>query len=143
MDKAQLEERVKELETELKVMTRRADEHLERWKKAKAKYPNGAEGCCCLFDKDEKQINWCSVHAELRDERARCMNPIKLAILFHDLYEALAPEYGYQTREETKVFDSSSPNGRLMIAVCRELQKYVHIYKRKEAVNDRHQQEAM
>ena len=27
------------------------------------------EGCCCLFDKDENQINWCSVHAELRDER--------------------------------------------------------------------------
>ena len=71
MDKAQLEEQVTELEAELNVMTHRADEYLERWKKAKAKYPNGAEGCCCLFDEDNNQIDWCSVHAELRDERDR------------------------------------------------------------------------
>ena len=69
MDKAQLEERVTELEAELKVMTHRADEYLERWRKARARYPNGAEGCCCLFDEDNNQIDWCAVHAELRDER--------------------------------------------------------------------------
>lgn len=44
---------------------------------------------------------------------------IELAKLFHDTYERLAPEYGYKTREDTKEFDPFSPNGRLMIEVCR------------------------
>jgi hypothetical protein len=60
-----------ELLLELNTAHNRVEDAMERWKKAKARYPNGAEGCCCLFDKDEKQINWCSVHAELRDERDR------------------------------------------------------------------------
>jgi hypothetical protein len=45
----------------------------------------------------------------------------KLALEFHDLYEALAPTYGYETRKETRRFDPYTPNGRLMIAVCRAL----------------------
>ena len=44
---------------------------------------------------------------------------IEIAKLFHDTYEKLAPEYGYKTREDTKEFDPFSPNGRLMIEVCR------------------------
>ena len=40
------------------------------------------------------------------------------ARLFHETYERLAPEYGYETRADTKAFDPNSPNGRLMIAVC-------------------------
>ena len=63
--------RIAELESDLEAMTHQAKEHLKRWKTARARYLNGADGCCCLFDKDEKQINWCSVHAELRDERDR------------------------------------------------------------------------
>ena len=59
------------LKAEIEIGKKREDAMHERWKKATAKYPNGADGCCCLFDKDEKQINWCSVHAELRDERDR------------------------------------------------------------------------
>jgi hypothetical protein len=43
----------------------------------------------------------------------------RLARRFHDLYEKLAPEYGYETKEETRQFDPDSPNGQLMIAVCR------------------------
>ena len=37
------------------------------------------------------------------------------------IYERLAPEYGYVTREETKVSNPDSPNGQLMIAVCSEV----------------------
>lgn len=55
------------------------------------------------------------------------MNAIKLAILFHELYEKYAPEYGYKTREDTKAFKAYTPNGKLMIRVCREIQKHVDI----------------
>lgn len=46
-----------------------------------------------------------------------------IAIQFHNIYEKLAPQFGYATREDTKEFDPDSPNGRLMIAVCGELQE--------------------
>ena len=55
------------------------------------------------------------------------MNAIKLAILFHELYEKHAHEYGYETNDETKVFKAHTPNGKLMIRVCREIQKHVKI----------------
>lgn len=41
-----------------------------------------------------------------------------LARRFHELYERLAPEFGYETRPDTKRFNPESANGRLMIAVC-------------------------
>ena len=44
-----------------------------------------------------------------------------LAKRFHEVYERLAPGYGYKTREDTKVFDPNTPNGRLMTAVCEEI----------------------
>ena len=50
-------------------------------------------------------------------------NPIWLAKFLHDTYERLAPQYGYETRPETRTFDHESPNGRLMAAVCEELRK--------------------
>ena len=43
----------------------------------------------------------------------------KLAKQFHTLYELLAPDFGYETREDTKEFDEHSKNGRLMMEVCR------------------------
>lgn len=48
-----------------------------------------------------------------RDER--------LAHLFHDTYERLASSFGYETRTDTRQFDPATPNGRLMIAVCSEI----------------------
>jgi len=45
----------------------------------------------------------------------------QIARLFHDTYERLAPQYGYETRKETRAFDPASPNGRLMISVCSEV----------------------
>lgn len=50
-------------------------------------------------------------------------DPILMARLFHDIYEHLAPQFGYETRQETRRFDEQTPNGRLMIAVCGEIQK--------------------
>lgn len=49
------------------------------------------------------------------------IDAIKLAREFHDLYESLAPSFGYETRQDTKVFDPNSQNGRLMVAVCEKL----------------------
>lgn len=46
---------------------------------------------------------------------------IQLAKLFHDTYERLAPEFGYTTRPETREFDENSSNGKLMVAVCKEV----------------------
>ena len=44
-----------------------------------------------------------------------------LARRFHDTYERLAPQFGYETRPDTKVYDPETPNGRLMSAVCAEV----------------------
>jgi hypothetical protein len=44
-----------------------------------------------------------------------------LARQFHEAYERLAPQFGYETRAETRQFDPQSPNGRLMVAVCAEI----------------------
>ena len=46
---------------------------------------------------------------------------VEAARRFHDTYERLAPKFGYTTREDTRVFDPDSPNGKLMTAVCAEL----------------------
>lgn len=44
-----------------------------------------------------------------------------LARMFHEAYERLAPDFGYVTRKESRTFDPTTLNGRLMIAVCNEL----------------------
>jgi hypothetical protein len=48
-----------------------------------------------------------------------------LAEWFHNTYEELAPEYGYDTRQETKgawdTIPDEHPNKQLMIAVCKKL----------------------
>ena len=46
-----------------------------------------------------------------------------IAEMFHDTYERLAPQFGYATRPDTRKFDPESPNGRLMIAVCKEIRE--------------------
>lgn len=47
----------------------------------------------------------------------------QLAVLFHDQYETLAPKFGYETRPDTKKFDPKTPNGKLMVAVAKEVLK--------------------
>jgi len=49
------------------------------------------------------------------------MDARQLAERFHEVYERLAPSFGYETRTETRRFDPDSKNGRLMIATCTEL----------------------
>jgi hypothetical protein len=50
-------------------------------------------------------------------------DPLALAVLFHVTYERLAPQRGYETRTDTRVFDPESKNGKLTIAVCAEVQE--------------------
>jgi hypothetical protein len=52
------------------------------------------------------------------------LEEVTLAILFHNTYERLAPSFGYETRLDTKSFDTNTPNGMLMIAVCKEIIKW-------------------
>ena len=49
------------------------------------------------------------------------MDPEQLARKFHSTYEALAPSFGYETREDSRRPWEEVPEGnrRLMIAVCR------------------------
>lgn len=48
------------------------------------------------------------------------MTAEELAQLFHDTYEKLAPDYGYETRKASAVLwsDVPEPNKSLMIAVA-------------------------
>jgi len=49
----------------------------------------------------------------------------QLAEQFHKLYEGLAPQFGYETKEETKTFNPESNNGKLMIAVSEQILKWL------------------
>lgn len=53
------------------------------------------------------------------------MTGLELAKMFHEVYERLAPDYGYETREDAREFDSESKNGRLMVATCEEILKRI------------------
>ena len=54
-------------------------------------------------------------------------NPEALAKKFHETYELLAPNYGYETRKESaKPWDEvPEQNKRLMIAVCGQIITYI------------------
>lgn len=56
---------------------------------------------------------------ETQEQVEEVMTPQKLAIIFHDIYETLAPSYRYETRKDTRDFDPESTNGKLMIACCK------------------------
>lgn len=51
------------------------------------------------------------------------IDPEELAILFHESYERLAPQFGYETRPESARawMDVPEPNKSLMIAVAKEV----------------------
>lgn len=49
------------------------------------------------------------------------LNEEETARKFHEVYERLAPNFGYETRTETREFESTTPNGKLMIAVMAEM----------------------
>ena len=59
----------------------------------------------------------------------------QLAFQFHEAYERLAPAFGYETREETQVFNIDSPNGQLMVAVCGEILKQIRLANDTKEIN--------
>lgn len=68
----------------------------------------------CVGANEEGVVTWESRWIKAEDAEA-------LARTFHNIYEQLAPKFGYETRAETKQFDPTTPNGQLMIAVCGEI----------------------
>ena len=68
-----------------------------------------------------------SIEEELRKGNAPeiSSSPLALAKFMHDTYEKLAPQFGYETRPDTKQFDPESPNGKLMQAVCEKVLKRI------------------
>jgi hypothetical protein len=79
-------------------------------------------GCLTCESVGELNVELEHKLADLREaQRWVLPKPEVLAVLFHDTYEKLAPAFGYETRFETKHFDSKSPNGQLMIAVCQNV----------------------
>ena len=70
----------------------------------------------------ERPTHWLKIVPPPWDclERPPC-SALALAKQFHDIYERLAPSFGYETRSETRDFDPDSVNGMLMIAVCKEI----------------------
>lgn len=49
------------------------------------------------------------------------VNALLIAQQFHEVYESLAPSFGYETRTDTKQFNANTQNGQLMIAVCQRV----------------------
>jgi hypothetical protein len=65
-------------------------------------------------------------HAETLERELSLRAPasgdaLSLALKFHEIYERLAPSFGYETRQDTRAFDPESKNGKLMVAVCGEI----------------------
>ena len=75
-------------------------------------YWNGGENIWLKYD-----------HGQNKNVTYRTRKPkgYFLAIRFHETYERLAPAYGYETRLDTRAFDPTSKNGKLMAAVCAEI----------------------
>ena len=77
-----------------------------------------------LDEHERRKLEWRGVQDTLNSLIDRMLDgPESLARLFHDTYERLAPDFGYVTRAETRKFDPSSPNGKLMITVCEEVMR--------------------
>jgi len=55
------------------------------------------------------------------DEHRPSKRHENMARRFHEAYERLAPQFGYETRSDTRKWHPDTPNGKLMIAVMREL----------------------
>jgi len=58
----------------------------------------------------------------------------EIARNFHGTYEVLAPLFGYETRKETRTFDPTSNNGRLMIATIERVIEPLLTHAQEEAI---------
>ena len=94
-----------EKDLEIAALTKQLETH----KRLNVKYPNGANGCCCLFDDEENPISWCKPHADLRDENLRLMDGIakmkaeagRLRDDYNDLIMKVSKKYPDETRHQT------------------------------------------
>lgn len=64
-------------------------------------------------------------------------SPMALARFMHSEYERLAPNFGYETRKDTKDFDPTTPNGKLVTAVMAELIVHLDPYIESIITSDR------
>jgi hypothetical protein len=89
---------------------------------------NGSSVCTItVTDEIGKPIPYCGELEEPKQKttmKETLEEVNKLALLFHNTYEKLAPSFGYETRQDTKEFDFKSNNGKLMVAVCAEILKW-------------------
>jgi hypothetical protein len=74
---------------------------------------------CSPIGEEHRWVRY--IRADLAQPQAQA-DAEQLARRIHEAYERLAPSFGYETRKETRAFDPTTPNGKLMIAVCAELQ---------------------
>jgi hypothetical protein len=107
--------------------TERAFQMLEMYGVSRERAKNVANGIQVLVTRMDREIaalraEGAPAERELAALKADCVMPATdgrtMAKQFDDLYEKLAPLFGYETRADTKQFDPESPNGKLMIAVC-------------------------
>lgn len=88
--------------------------------------PHG-DWCCC----SQCCAKPMPANEEIRITATCCA--LDLAIRFHETYERLAPQFGHETRLDTRAFDPTSKNGKLMVAVCAEiLEKNVNVDARRD-----------
>lgn len=89
----------------------------DRWEAAIAQYPNGGAGCCCLFDDDQNQIQWCSVHAEMRAGNVRLKaENTRLSIewkLTHDWNNDLVTEHYTLKADIKRLTDLNKEMGKM------------------------------
>jgi len=90
----------------------------------KGYFKNDYEQSLKIIIPKEEAINHPNILSRSLNTKVFKQETLELAVLFHNTYEKLAPSFGYETREDTKIFDHTTPNGKLMMAVCKEIIKW-------------------
>lgn len=93
-------------------------------------------------NEQRKQVGLPPLHTSPEKEEhpieAAYPDAYRLARKFHDLYEEYAPQFGYETRQDTKAFDPGSPNGRTMAKVAYEMAREIRAERTREITDQIH-----
>jgi hypothetical protein len=81
---------------------------------------NKCKRCGTISDEEIHEGRCTECDLPFRSSPSECSD-LSLAKQFHRTYERLAPSFGYETRADTRDFDPDTPNGRLMVAVCKSI----------------------